>query len=203
MLENDNAVQNKQTVSCETKESEISCPRSETSKFRHLTAPYCKGIGVDIGAAGDPVVPSAICVDLPQPYCPPFGPAPVHMPINAARHLTAYFQLECLDYVYSSHLLEDFPDNDWPFVLRSWGYLVRPGGYLVLLVPDRDLWRRALAKGQPPNEAHRHEFSIGELANAVAGPPERRAFPPGWKVIREEIPDPNDYSILFVARREE
>jgi len=38
--------------------------RSETSKCRSRLARYCVGAGIDIGAGGDPIVPTAVIVDL-------------------------------------------------------------------------------------------------------------------------------------------
>lgn len=169
--------------------------KSETSKWRALTVPFCRGIGVDIGAAGDPVVPNAICVDLPQGYCAPFGPVPTHVPMDG-RFIRKVFRDYTLDFVYSSHLLEDFGIEEGQEVIRSWAVLVKPGGYMVLVVPEVSLWRRAVERGQPPNMNHRHEFALNELSeffrNCMAG---------NWFVVCETIPDPEDYSIVFAARR--
>ena len=173
-------------------------PKSETSKFRGLAAPFCTGIGIDVGAGGDPIIPTAICVDLPQPYCPMLGEAPVHVSIDC-RKLWTIFANESLDYIYTSHLLEDFNWIDCQNILDSWVHLIKPGGYLVILVPEYHLWRRALDRGQPPNYNHRHEFRIGELSDHF------REFnmthSTQFEVIGESIPDPEDYSILFVAKR--
>ncbi len=51
-------------------EDQIANARSETAKYRHLTAEYCfqndmPAVGVDIASQGDPVVPWAIQLDLP------------------------------------------------------------------------------------------------------------------------------------------
>ncbi len=40
----------------------------ETSKCRERMQRYCVGYGLDVGYGGDPIVPSAITVDLPKPY---------------------------------------------------------------------------------------------------------------------------------------
>lgn len=171
--------------------------KSETSKFRHLSEPFCRGVGLDIGASGDPVVRTAICCDLPQPYCPPLGPAPTHIPVDG-RKVHQFFRLLSLDYVYSSHLLEDFAPAEWQGIVLNWSDLVKPGGYLVILVPEVDLWKRALDRGQPPNLAHKHEFRIGELSTLFDSNTDISGL---WTVVIETIPDPEDYSILFVARR--
>lgn len=182
------------------------CPKSETAKFRHLTAPFCTGIGVDIGAGGDAVVPSAICVDLAKSNCPAMGSSPVHIPMDC-RKLSAIFMDESLDYIYTSHLLEDFTWDEAQRLLGLWVDLLKPGGYLVILVPEGSLWRRAVENGHPPNFNHRHEFVRGELTqficeyNAAHSVSASLRRPMQFDVVTESIPDPADYSILFVAKR--
>ncbi len=174
---------------------------SETSKYRHLTAPYCHldngvpGVGVDIASQGDSVVPWAIGFDLPvaefNVYCdnhPPRGP------IQLRGHADQLpFETESLDFVYSSHLLEDY--LDWDPVLAEWSRVLRPNGYLIVLVPDKELWAAAIARGQTPNCSHKHESRAGELSTYA----EKFRL----RVVRDEltVQFPGDYSVLFVARR--
>jgi SAM-dependent methyltransferase len=96
-----------------------------------------------------------------------------------------------LDFVYSSHLIEDF--LDWTPILEEWKRVVKPGGHMVLLLPDKERWIEALKRGQPPNCAHKHEGRPGELSG----------YFPGWEIIRDSLTEqwPNDYSILFIARK--
>lgn len=81
--------------------------QSETSKCRARLAPFCVGTGIDVGPGGDPITETAIRVDLPNPYShagflpPQFTGDTGGLP---------WFRDETLDYVYSSHLLEDFED---------------------------------------------------------------------------------------------
>src|SRR6187402_3113442 len=137
---------------------------SETERYRFLTAPMCKGVGVDIASQGMAVVPWAISFDLPEAEflrysngAPPKGP--IHLR-GHADHLP--FETGSLDFVYSSHLLEDFAD--WLPLLSEWTRVVKIGGIVIILVPDKTLWAAALAAGQPPNCAHRHEAFVGELS---------------------------------------
>lgn len=163
---------------------------SETSRHRNLTERYCQGNGIDLGSGGDPVVPHAINVDLPDPYTR-VGPVPIHWRGSA---IELPFKDGTLDFVYSSHLLEDF-GNWWP-ALREWSRVLKPGGHLVILVPDAGRWRAALDRGQPPNLAHQHEASVGELSTYMP--------PLGLEVVEDRFThpdDPREYSILFVARR--
>jgi predicted SAM-dependent methyltransferase len=112
-----------------------SLPRtSETSRYRHVLAPYCTGCGIDIGFGGDPITPSALRMDLPSPYTA-VGGATVQL-AGDCRNLH-WLRDGALDYVYSSHVLEDFPESETIEVLREWTRVLRPGGCLILLLPDQ------------------------------------------------------------------
>jgi predicted SAM-dependent methyltransferase len=108
--------------------------RSETSRHRVLLAPYCSGCGVDIGFGGDAITPSAIRMDLPSPYTR-LGPAAVQLG-GDCRELT-WLCDGGLDYVYSSHVLEDFPEAETASILQEWTRVLKPAGRLVLLLPDQ------------------------------------------------------------------
>ncbi len=108
--------------------------RSETSLHRELLAPYCTGYGIDIGFGGDAITSSAIRMDMPSPYTA-VGRAPVQLG-GDCRALT-WLSSGALDYVYSSHVLEDFPEEETAPVLREWARVLQPGGRLVLLLPDQ------------------------------------------------------------------
>ncbi len=166
---------------------------SETAKYRHLTQDYCKGCGVDVASQGDPVVPWAMSLDLPEKEFlyynannPPRGP------IQLRGHGDSLpFDSNSLDFLYSSHLLEDY--TDWTPVLKEWVRVIKPGGYLVVLLPDRELWVAACAAGQCPNDFHRHEGKEGELSTY--------AKDLGLEVIEDKLTKcfPGDYTIMFVA----
>src|SRR5690349_8502234 len=89
---------------------------SATAKHRDLVAPHCVGYGIDIGFGGDAVSASAIRVDLPTPYAD-VGDQPVQLG-GDARDLY-WFRADVLDYVYSSHVLEDFPESETGPVMRE------------------------------------------------------------------------------------
>lgn len=163
---------------------------SETSVCRGDVERYCKGTGLDLGSGGDPIVPWAIQFDLREPY-QRSGDLPIHIRGDASD--LSQFSDGALDFVYSSHLLEDF--EDWQEVVREWARVVKAGGYLVLLVPDHERFRKAVREGQGDNLAHKHEFTIGELSEAV------KDIYPAWYVIRESHYSPDSYTIVFVARR--
>jgi predicted SAM-dependent methyltransferase len=142
---------------------------SETSKCRPRLAPYCTGYGIDVGCGGDPITPAAVRVDLPQPYAS-YTTAPVQLGGDAGN--LYWFKDDTLDFVYSSHVLEDFPDT--AEILREWLRVLKPGGRLVIFCPDEQRFRTHCAKtGQPYNTHHQHahfslEFVKGLLA-AIGG----------------------------------
>lgn len=126
---------------------------SETSRCRDSLAPFCQGDGLDIGYGGDPIVPHAICMDLPQPYAQ-YQAHPQHLH-GDARDLH-WFRDGSLDFVYSSHVLEDFEDTET--VLLEWARVLKEGGHLVLYLPDEPTYRaHCEAQGQPPNAHHVHD----------------------------------------------
>lgn len=132
-------------------------PPSETSKCRSRLAPYCTGYGLDLGFGGDPIVPHAIGMDMPQPYSD-VGKLPVQLGGDATR--LVWFADGTLDFVFSSHLLEDFVDVG--AVLEEWMRVLRPGGRLIIFCPDEQVYRRhCAATGQPYNTQHVHaDFSL-------------------------------------------
>ena len=163
--------------------------RSETSARRHLTVQYCVGNGLDLGSAGDPVVPTAIQIEPLTQYTPDLGGQhPVQLRGSAID--LYWFRDNVMDYVYSSHLLEDFAD--WKPLLREWVRVLRPGGHLVIMIPDKHAWAAALAKGQAPNFSHKHEGVPGELTSHI-----RKLG--RFEVIEDRITD--GYNILFVAKK--
>ncbi len=170
---------------------------SETSKHRHLVARYCEGNGLDLGSAGDPIVPTAIQVDLPDPYGPLLSTKyPVQ--IRGSANNLIWFQNGCMDYVFSSHLIEDFNAQQQEVVIKEWTRVLKPGGYLVLLAPEKHRWQAALDRGQPPNCAHQHEPEVGEFTRLLKKMG-------GFKILEDRVCDKDnelEYSMMFVAQKE-
>ena len=167
---------------------------SETAKYRHLTVPYCIGNGIDVGSGGNPVISSAISIELAKDAWQNYGSRPlIEIPgCWRGTGIELPFKNRTLDYVYSSHLLEDF--QDWTPVLLEWLRVLRPGGNLIILMPECALWQMAIARGQPDNCAHKHCGSVGELTLSTSGFAE---------AVEDRLTDlwPGDYSILFVAHK--
>jgi len=142
---------------------------SETSKCRLRLAPYCVGDGLDLGFGGDPITLSAIRMDMPNQYGS-VGAYPAQLRGDAGK--LVWFRDNSLDYLFSSHLLEDFQDTE--SVLREWLRVLRPDGRLIIFCPDEQRYRAHCRRtGQPYNIHHVHEhFSLAfvkDLLGKIGG----------------------------------
>ena len=125
----------------------------ETAKYRKLTIEHCVGSGLDLGSGGEPICDSALQIDQ--------RPLPgIHLVCDCQQ---LPFQTETFDYVYASHIIEDFVE--WRDVLIEWVRVLKVGGKIIILVPDHKLFRLAVSQGQPDNDAHKHESYLGELSS--------------------------------------
>lgn len=167
---------------------------SETSKCRKRLARFCVGNGIDVGYGGDPIVPAAITIDLPNPYTR-LGDHPLNLG-GDARDLH-WFKDGVLDYVFSSHLLEDFKEAETPKVLLEWFRVLKTRGYLVLYCPDEPVYRAHCEKtSQSYNRAHKiSRFGLDYVKEVL-----ERVLPGHYKVIHEN-PLIDDYSFELVIRK--
>ena len=140
---------------------------SETSRYRDVLAEHCAGYGLDVGFGGDPVHSDAIRMDLPTPYATT-GDAGVQLG-GDCRDLW-WFRDGVLDFVYSSHVLEDFDERETEPVLREWARVLKPGGSLVLLLPDQQRYAAYCdANGLGPNAHHSIAHFSLRYVEEVAG----------------------------------
>ena len=140
---------------------------SETCLVRGGLVHYCVGEGVDIGYGGDPICETAICVDLEKRYAryASFQNYPQHLYGDATS--LYWFSDNSLDYVYSSHVLEDFEDTK--SVFTEWLRVLKPGGKMVLYLPDEQAYRKwCRDKGLKSNINHIHlNFSLNYMKNIL------------------------------------
>lgn len=166
---------------------------SETAKHRAIALPYCEGNGIDIGSSGDPVVPWAIQLDLPIAKYLDYNPDRPDTAIHWRGYATDLpFKDGTLDWLHSSHVLEDF--TDWKPVLDEWDRVLRTGGFMLIAVPDHKRFRAAVARGQGDNLGHRHESHVGELSHYLRD---------RYHVFLDQFvsDNPDEYSILFIGRK--
>ncbi len=127
---------------------------SETSKVRHWVLPYCTGKGCDIGFGGDKIV-KVNCdgIDFPQPYTNT-GSDKVDIGCDVINNEIPVPD-NTYDYVYSSHLIEDFTDTKDALV--KFIRILKPGGNLVLVFPDQPKYETYCREmGVPMNPYHIH-----------------------------------------------
>lgn len=183
--------------------SDASCKPidSETAKHRHSVAKYCVGNGCDVASGGDPVVPWAISLDLPESDYARYNSGesprgPIQWRGNA---IDLPFKDRTLGFIYISHLLEDY--FDWHPPLREWCRVVKIGGHIVILIPDKERWNNAIRHGQPANCSHKHEGRVHELTEVFS------AHFRDFEVVEDRLSDLTtpmgvpDYTIIFAAKR--
>jgi ADP-heptose:LPS heptosyltransferase len=108
-----------------------------------------------------------------------------------ARDLS-FFSDRTMDFVYSSHLLEDFADALVP-VLKEWVRVVRRGGYVILHLPHPDHYPKP---GEPgANPAHKSPVYPDDVQNAM------KEIDPDWDLVLNQVRTAGlEYSFLQVYR---
>ena len=160
---------------------------SETSYRSHLLKPYCQGNGIDIGSQGSPVNINSIQIEYDRLRFA--DDVPIHLECDGTQNLP--FKDNVLDYVYSSHLIEDYVD--WTPILNEWNRMIKINGHVVIMVPDHVNFRECVSKGQADNLNHKHESYPGELSEIY-----KQHFS-NFEIVCDYITD--NYNILFVAKK--
>jgi len=125
----------------------------EVDFCRSRLTPYCRGKGVDVGCGDSKILTDAIGVDI----------ADMANEVTAdARQLP--FEDESMDYLFSSHCLEDLEDTGG--VLAEWMRVLRPGGNLVLYLPHKNFYPRVGTAGANP--AHKHDLDPNFVLAALS-----------------------------------
>ena len=166
---------------------------SETAASRSILAPFCVGLGIDCGFGGDAVVPHALTMDMPQPYTKVGGDKQILR--GTAENLSGFCD-GSLDFIYSSHLLEDWTYIDLVDIIREWRRVLRVGGRTITNCPTQAKFLAHCAStGQPGNDAHKEaDFGLETFRSHVldkTGP---------WKEIFVE-PNFGPYSFLLVCEK--
>lgn len=160
---------------------------SETSSRLNLLKPYCQGNGIDIGSQGSPVNINSIQIEFDRSRFD--EDVPIHWEGDGTINLP--FKDNVLDYVYSSHLIEDY--EDWTPILNEWNRVIKIGGYIVIMVPDKEIFRDRVKNGQPDNLNHKHESYVGELTSYY------EKYFSNFEIKCDYITD--NYNILFAAKK--
>ena len=136
----------------------------ETLKCRNRLAEYCVGNGLEIGHGGFPINDSVITVDLKEPHID-FGLRKTNYVGDAAD--LSWLSDNSMDYIYSSHVLEDFEDTFK--ILQEWVRVLKTGGRLVLYLPDQPTYLQYCRdNGNDSNFRHKiPDFSLDYIRQIV------------------------------------
>jgi len=159
----------------------------EAQKCRHRIVSYCKGMGLDLGAGNEKIVPTAIGID--GGYGEAKG-ADMTLDLSANQSL-GIFSCGYFDYVFSSHLLEDFSATE--SILKEWWRVIKAGGHLVLYGPDPDYYPRVGTAGANPN--HKQDLYWEDVWKIVKG------FGNAKLIQSSRHNDSNEYSWQIVCQK--
>jgi ubiquinone/menaquinone biosynthesis C-methylase UbiE len=147
-------------------------------------------MGIDLGYGGDSINDTAITMDQKQMYTN-FGKKAQNL-YGDARNLY-WFTEDALDFVYSSHLIEDF--EDIKSILYEWIRVIHPNGFLCLLFPDEKRYRE-MTPQEYWNMSHKHmEMGLSYMINIISQIPNLSI------IESRELFDNNDYSCMIVCRK--
>lgn len=167
------------------------CAGAEVDKCRNRLAKFCVGDGLDIGCGGvntdtrfyqeNKIVPTAIGIDL----------AKTNLTGRAGN--LYWFADDCLDYIFSSHLLEHLPE--FQLALVEWFRVLKKDGYLILYLPLEDCYPNV---GEPgANKDHKHNLRPGKVLDRL------RTQDLHFQIVHiEERKENDEYSFDFVIRKE-
>lgn len=152
--------------------------QGEVEKIRWEVLPYTQGEGLDIGCGDWRLWNRSTGIDQ--------GGRGANIRGNVEK---LKFADGSMDYVFSSHCLEDI--DDFEAALAEWWRVIRVGGHLALYLPHADLYPRRGQKGSNP--AHKHDFLPEDIVKAM------QKVAPDW-VMREnqERDQEDEYSFLQV-----
>lgn len=124
---------------------------SESQRIYWLIQEIVKGkFGYDLGC-GNWKIPNSIGIDVD----PKHNPDLIYDCSNPEtwkilRGTPPMF----VDYLYSSHLIEDFVEEEQIRICKMWLEYIKPGGFLILYVPEKGAYKGV-------NLAHKREFEKG------------------------------------------
>jgi len=169
---------------------------SETTKVRPLVIGYCEGFGCDIGFGGDKIKKeSCIGIDFATPYAFA-GDDKVDIACNVGKEPIPV-ESNYFDYVYSSHLIEDFEDTAG--VLSEFIRILKSGGNLILVFPDQQEYEKVCRQtGQPLNTYHVHSnMGFTYMMNCLEGLKAKQHF--GMELLYKSD-RAIDYNVVMVLK---
>lgn len=148
---------------------------------------------MDVGYGGEKIVDTAWAFDMPTPY------TSVGSHRQQLRGDCRTFPFLCdnaLDYIYSSHVLEDFTYEELTPIINEWRRCLKPNGLIITNCPDQQRFlAHCAATGQSINDNHKEpDFSLTNFKERVL---KRTGF---WEVVYEHD-NFQEYSWLQVIKK--
>ena len=122
-------------------------PSNETCHIKSIVLPFLKGTGTDWGCGSEKIVMDDTCIGVDA-----HNWKNVDLVLDLKKRTP--FRDNQFDYVYSSHLIEDFLDIE-P-LLREMVRVIRHKGTLVIYMPHADWYPEAGTPGANP--AHQRDW---------------------------------------------
>jgi len=165
-------------------------------EFQHIEKWLMKdgryGNGVDVGCGTNRISDQIISIDQNPNW------AYAHAQLVHDCKDLEIFADGALDFIFSSHCLEDF--SDIPSVFVAWWKKLRVDGLMILLLPDMESGRYAKVGDPHGNPSHRTDVGkkyINDMLNKLAGEGKIK-----FEMIQEDtIPHEKSSTIDFVIRK--
>lgn len=99
---------------------------------------YCRGLGMDVGCGTNRLSPTVLTTDwYPHSHTDLIWNCAPDPGEDGKRYFIPYpFREDRFDFIFASHVLEDFHPDIIQYVFDEWMRMIKPGGYLIILVPD-------------------------------------------------------------------
>lgn len=163
----------------------------ESLKIKWELVPYTRGRGLDLGCGPIKPFPHFIGVDsnIDREL---FGAEAKGRNLTGDCATLDLFGDDCMDFVFSSHLLEHI--EDYKSALKEWWRVVKPHGHLILYLPHKDFYPNIGTPGANPD--HKHDFVPQDILDAIG------EIAPNFDIVRNEDRNEDDeYSFFLVIKK--
>lgn len=165
----------------------------EASKTRWRVAPHLKGAGLDLGCGPCKILDTRFCIGVDN--CKDTQLFGIQMRPDLYLDVTnlKMFGSASMDYCFSSHVLEHFPYQQVPEILREWCRVIKLHGVLALYLPASGLYPDP---GTHPkcNCDHKWAVTFDLVIDAM-----KKVC--GWDLVEYELCGKDDeYSHFFVFK---
>jgi SAM-dependent methyltransferase len=105
-----------------------------------MMAKYCRGLGMDVGCGTNRLSPTILTTDwYPHSHTDLiWNCLPERKPGESQYFYPYPFREDRFDFVFASHVLEDFRPEHIQLMFDELLRMVKPGGYLITLGPDME-----------------------------------------------------------------